>query len=197
MKSRNLLLAVLLLATVTLGSVSADSRTKFDPAAFHESLRQPARLLNQIVYVPESRVHLAKRDGDQVIRGSAIDSTDGNSMDDEDNGHLLYKRDAQLIDLDAPTSARRVIRALAGCPAATTIDVQPRTIEPHTPLSVNFANLEATGIDFGQGPEYWAHWNATLLEINGDATTTLTEVNHQTITTKGAFDGCFETTRVG
>lgn len=164
-----------------------------DEPAYYESLKQPSRLLNHIVYVPESHFQNVARDGDTVIRGPAVAA--GDSAADE-NGHL-YKRDAQLSDLDEPTEARRVVRAVAGCSAATTIDVQPRVLEPNTGFSVNFANLEATGMDFGSGPEYWASWNASVLEINGAATTTLTEVQGQTITTKGAFDGCFETTKVG
>lgn len=69
---------------------------------------------------------------------------------------------------------------------------------PGNPFTLTINNLPATGIDFGDGnPQYFAFWNASILDINQGKTTTLTTVTDTPVETSGvAFDGCFKTVKV-
>ncbi|KAI9006844.1 hypothetical protein DFJ74DRAFT_689562 [Hyaloraphidium curvatum] len=178
MKVPAALLAALAVAALLPRAAAHD----YDPDAFYRAMCAPSRFHNHIVYAPP-HAHADWALGETlVLDGAAAPHGDP----------ALHRRDALLDTLDHPSSPRRVIRSVPGCPGPAGIAVSPAKLDAGAVLELALTNVPAFGIDFGEGiPDFTAFWNASLLEINGAATTTLTETADTLTTAGAAFPGCF------
>lgn len=172
----------------------------YDPEGFYKKMRHAQ---DEIVYAPEHDYKLWKRDGDIVVEGPALadgeDDVDGASEEEPTTGNNhLFKRDAALRDLPPPADHRRIIRRVAGCPSAPTFNISNTKLDNGAPFNITLRNVQANGIDFGNGdPQYFAFWKAELIDVNKGKTTTLTKVAYQEIKTHGLkFTGCFKTVNI-
>ncbi|KAI9026118.1 hypothetical protein DFJ74DRAFT_766502 [Hyaloraphidium curvatum] len=211
---RLLALAVLALAAGAAaddGGAAADdggAAHDYDPDAFHARMRTASGFANHVVYAPHGSHGVWAHGDSLVVEGGGVGGeeeggeggeAEAASGGDRHGGEArLGRRDRVLDDIEPALLPRRVIRRVAGCPAAASFSLSPDRLDAGAPFDLRIANMEAVGIDFGDGvPQFFAFWNASVVEINGQATTTLTTVGDQPVTTSGAgFDGCFPTLSV-
>lgn len=165
---------------------SASEHT-YNSHAFYDHMLKPDRLKNHIVYIPKSTFDTSKLHESILVVDSELTEHD-----------RLHKRDSAIEKLDAPTIPRRVVRAVAGCSSATTFALSPLAVEEAGLLTLEIKNLPAVGADFGNGvPQFYAFFNASILDIKNGQTTTLTVVKDAPVETSGVgFQGCFTSTKV-